>query len=633
MAIVKYFWLVAGLLLVQVFAGILTALYGIPLGAFIPYALTHPWLQPGIFWIAAAWIAAGLFILAVHLSLPPQQAQASISSRIPSALWTFLSAAALAVVYTTTLLPSPGYSGDTGKFQFIGYVLGTPHEPGYPTYVLLNHFFELLFPWGTVAYRANLLSAVYTVTATIVLHRLLLRFDVRPWIASVVVVTFGLGYAVWSQSVVAEVYTLNLLFVSLVVWFFFRWHTERKDLFLYLACGFYAFSFGNHLTMITFFPAILYLVWITDHTVFIKPKKVVGISLLICAGAAQYFYLFWRTTDHSTQYLEMQAPNFLTFWHFVTGGQFKHILFKFSPEWMVFDRLPQLELCAVRELLLLAPFAVYGLTVFRLRKFNLFLLLAAGCAVFFCMGYAILDIFAYLIPVYFILSIYAGIGIQSLVSRLRPAPQLGWILLASLPAVAFFANYPCAAEQNDTLSDQRTLNILKTVGRGAAIICPDYNYAHFLWYHLFVESYKDSQIYPVFYHQRSFPEGEIAEYLKRGVPFTVTVTRRDIPAGLRVFFYARTLEWEMDRLLMFKKLSESDVAKWRTLAIDTARSKFRRFGITLVERGEDLFELIANPPFRPEAVYASDPGKSDASPTGKPRRVSAVAAATRSTGQ
>ncbi|MGB2867543.1 MAG: nitric-oxide reductase large subunit [Bacteroidota bacterium] len=71
LAVVKYFWVVSGLILVQILAGVLTAhygvegdaFYGIPLSTILPYVITRTWhTQLGIFWIATAWLAAGLFI-------------------------------------------------------------------------------------------------------------------------------------------------------------------------------------------------------------------------------------------------------------------------------------------------------------------------------------------------------------------------------------------------------------------------------------------------------------------------------------------------------------------------------------------------------------------------------------------
>ncbi|MBL0159973.1 MAG: nitric-oxide reductase large subunit [Bryobacterales bacterium] len=70
-ATLKYFWIVATLILVQMILGIVTAhygvegdgFYGIPLSKWLPYAVTRTWhVQIGIFWIATAWLAAGLYI-------------------------------------------------------------------------------------------------------------------------------------------------------------------------------------------------------------------------------------------------------------------------------------------------------------------------------------------------------------------------------------------------------------------------------------------------------------------------------------------------------------------------------------------------------------------------------------------
>ena len=70
-AIVKYFWVVAALLLVQILLGVVTAhygvegngFYGIPLAEVLPYAVARTWhVQLGIFWIATAWLASGLYI-------------------------------------------------------------------------------------------------------------------------------------------------------------------------------------------------------------------------------------------------------------------------------------------------------------------------------------------------------------------------------------------------------------------------------------------------------------------------------------------------------------------------------------------------------------------------------------------
>lgn len=70
-AAMMYFWTVTALIVVQVGLGAVTAhygvegqgFYGIPLSEWLPYSVTRTWhTQLGIFWIATAWLATGLFI-------------------------------------------------------------------------------------------------------------------------------------------------------------------------------------------------------------------------------------------------------------------------------------------------------------------------------------------------------------------------------------------------------------------------------------------------------------------------------------------------------------------------------------------------------------------------------------------
>jgi nitric oxide reductase subunit B len=70
-AVVKYFWVVSALILVQILLGVVTAhygvegsaFYGLPLAEYLPYSVSRTWhVQLGIFWIATAWLASGLYI-------------------------------------------------------------------------------------------------------------------------------------------------------------------------------------------------------------------------------------------------------------------------------------------------------------------------------------------------------------------------------------------------------------------------------------------------------------------------------------------------------------------------------------------------------------------------------------------
>jgi nitric oxide reductase subunit B len=81
-ATVKYFLVVSLLFLLQIFMGVLTAHYGVegggfygfPLADYLPYAVTRTWhTQLGIFWIATAWLASGLFIGPIICGYEPKR--------------------------------------------------------------------------------------------------------------------------------------------------------------------------------------------------------------------------------------------------------------------------------------------------------------------------------------------------------------------------------------------------------------------------------------------------------------------------------------------------------------------------------------------------------------------------------
>ena len=87
-ATVKYFLIVSLLFLLQIAMGIVTAhygvegggFYGIPLDQWLPYVVSRTWhTQLGIFWIATAWLAAGLFIAPYICGYEPKWQRAGVN--------------------------------------------------------------------------------------------------------------------------------------------------------------------------------------------------------------------------------------------------------------------------------------------------------------------------------------------------------------------------------------------------------------------------------------------------------------------------------------------------------------------------------------------------------------------------
>ena len=100
------------------------------------------------------------------------------------------------ILYIGTLAPTVLPYGapdtlDSPMLQTAVPVLGVGHPTGYPTYMMLTHFFTYL-PFGDSAYRVNLASAVYGVAAVLLVYLAGLRLARRAVAAAAGALAFGL---------------------------------------------------------------------------------------------------------------------------------------------------------------------------------------------------------------------------------------------------------------------------------------------------------------------------------------------------------------------------------------------------------------------------------------------------------
>jgi hypothetical protein len=401
----------------------------------------------------------------------------------------------LGLVYWRTLLPVVGYWGDMAKFQFVGKVLGTPHPSGYPLYVVLNHLFVDWFPKGSLALRANLLSACFSIVAVCFLYLSLLQLQARPLAAFSAALAFGLTYSLWSFSLVAEVYTLNILFTAAVVYFMLRWRMERKDRDFYLAWALYALSFGNHLLMIALLPAMVYLVWLTDRSVFRQPKRIGVVAAFFLLSSLQYSYILWRTQDPTTAFLETDTRRFLRF----ISGPTSNSTFAFSITELLAQRLPLVLGYLYREYRVFLLLSLWGMTQVKDRGVNLFLLLVLLGNFLFAIQFEVREPWVYFLPTYLILAIYLGLGIEGIAQALdrrpffRPLPhRLVWL---AVPLVLLVVNYPAVDQSQHTLHAEIVNKILTVMDRDALILVDEYDYESYFWYYLLGEDYQRRRLY------------------------------------------------------------------------------------------------------------------------------------------
>jgi len=139
------------------------------------------------------------------------------------------------VAYLLTLTPTVPF-WDSGEFIAVSTILGVPHPPGTPFYVLLGRIATLV-PWASIAQRVNALSALaaalcvwMTYLSTLRLIRLTQGGGRKPWHEAVAIVSAATGAlllafsdAFWENSVEAEVYQLMSFAQILVFWLGLRW--------------------------------------------------------------------------------------------------------------------------------------------------------------------------------------------------------------------------------------------------------------------------------------------------------------------------------------------------------------------------------------------------------------------------
>ncbi len=344
-------------------------------------------------------------------------------------------------VYLQTLLPGAGW-GDIARFQYVARVWGIPHRFGYPLYIALSRLFGYL-PVGSLAYRINLMSAVFAALAAVTVYflvRLLTRTRTAgdEVAAASAALSFAFSRALWGQAVVAEVYTLNAALIGAVLLALLAWHETRQTGLLYLGLGLYALSFGNHMTVVTLVPAVVYLLLVTEPRLLLNPRHLAAMAGLALMGAAQYLYVILRAQQRPL--LNELGPFSWRGWiHWMTRNRFPGQFFGYTAGDQV-DRLriylELLEKQFFRWGYILGWIGAWERLKASARSF-LFLALAALGIYLFGMNYGGVTFPIYLIPSYLVFAVFVGCGLSAvrrwLAGAVETRPRgLAWILQGGL---------------------------------------------------------------------------------------------------------------------------------------------------------------------------------------------------------
>jgi hypothetical protein len=188
-------------------------------------------------------------------------------------------------LYIRTMAVSASF-WDAGEFIASAYILGVPHSPGTPLYILMGKVFTLLPIPISIAQKVNFLSTLCGALGVLFAYILIVKF--LDYVSgkstnseqSLIKVAGGLVGALflacsetyWINAIEAEVYAMSCLLMGFMTWLGIKWSenpaSHKATLLIYLLFYLLALSVGFHLGTILAFSGIFFFVWLTANKPF-----------------------------------------------------------------------------------------------------------------------------------------------------------------------------------------------------------------------------------------------------------------------------------------------------------------------------------------------------------------------------
>lgn len=370
------------------------------------------------------------------------------------------------IVYFKTLAPGVAYLFDDSlEFQLLAARMAIAHPTGYPLYSILLKLATFL-PFGDVAYRANLLSAVCGAGAVAFLYlgarQLTARFARAENMAGeiltrapalIAALLFAFGKTFWAQSVLAEVYALQAFLSAVMLWLVLRWGAQRapRNPTALLVIVFWAgLMLTHHRMSVLLLPALGVYVLSYDRSFLREPRALAKMAAVFVLPLLLYLYLPIRGAVTSS--LDGAYQN-------TPEGFLNWILGTAYTVFITQNPLAQTRDSAYYWTLLVNAFTPLGLSIaiggfvaLFLRAWREWLLLALALAanLIFGLTYRVADIDVFFIPTFMLGALLGAAGLSGLLwlAYYSWSPRvalfvsaIGALALLWLPVTLFQDNY------------------------------------------------------------------------------------------------------------------------------------------------------------------------------------------------
>ncbi len=424
------------------------------------------------------------------------------------------------LTYTPTLCPNI-YWQDSSAFVAASHTLGIPFSPGFPIYILLGRIFSL-FPTQNPAWPVNFMSAFWGSLSLAILFLMVAQFLRKNSTANLsfghstiiasFILFFGFTTSFWSQTFRAEVYTLNFFFTVLLIFSLWKWSENREEdpvkswRFFALFAFLWGLSSANHsLLVVSLAPAFLIFIFLVDRHFLLKPVNLFTSLFFGILGVSSYLFLLIRSQQNPA--LNWGSPhNWENLFRVISKSDHWHEYLNQS-NFSIWTNLIQLTNFTLTELFFpVIVLAIWGAVVLYKKDKRLMALLAG---IFICNFLTVawaaefsirnLDLFGYLLPSLFVLTISTIFGTCTLFESLlqwRKATNLRryWPVWASLllvlPVFQVTRNYRVNDHSHNSMAYQYGKQILDSVPANSVILATEDNTLLPLWYLTLVEKYR-----------------------------------------------------------------------------------------------------------------------------------------------
>ena len=149
------------------------------------------------------------------------------------------------------------------------------------------------------------------------------------------------GHIFWSQSLIAEVYTLDSAIIAGMLLALLAWGQTGRPALFFTSVALFAAGLGNHTTIVGFAPGMALYAVLKNRQFVLRARTLAITTLILFAGLLQYGFIIIRSRQPGA-YLESRATTVRELVGVMSGQQFGDRLFAFEWRTVVFDRLPWL---------------------------------------------------------------------------------------------------------------------------------------------------------------------------------------------------------------------------------------------------------------------------------------------------